>query len=186
MTTPQAIQRAIEQLIDDSKTNTAKIEKIKAASTTLRAEIQIFSLELSRDTHLVTTDDNKDLEASRKTASEDDCQFLRSSMDEISQCVKENRTTEALNLIEPLTLTVGLLRKRLQYIAELEQLLREYEQEKQIRAKLKAVAEVLGLPLSSVEQASSKNLAAAENEEVATLIVNPYSSEEPQPNSTLH
>lgn len=149
MTDTQAIQQAIEQLVAASKANTARIDSSKAASAKLQEEIKIFSLELKRDTPHLTLIDKKSLTVSRRLAGEDDCNLLKASMESISKHIKDNQTTEALALMEPLTLNVSLLRKRLQYIVELEQLLHEYEQEKTIRAKLKAVADVLGLPLYS-------------------------------------
>lgn len=183
MTNTQAIQTAIEQLINNSLANRAKIEKSKASSASLRNDIQITSLELERDTLILPSSEKESLSLSRKVASEDDCNLLKASIETISKHIKDNQTSEALALAGKLEQNASLLRKRLQYIAELEQLLHEYEQEKQIRAKLKTVAEALGLRMQdTVELAEPMSLEATPT--FAT--VDNHLAEEPSSNPTLH
>lgn len=186
MADAQAIQTAIEQLVKNSLANRAKIEKGKASSASLRDEIQVTSLELERDALSLNVIDKRNLSLVRKVASEDDCIFLKSSMDIISKQIKDNQTTQALALMEPLAQNVSLLRKRLQYIAELEQLLVEYEQEKLLRTKLKAVAEALGLPTHSAEEASNKAIDYGESQQVTAPLTDTYLVEETALSSTLH
>lgn len=147
-----AIQLTIEQLFNNSAANRENIEKGKTTSTSLRNEIQIASLELERDNFSLHASEHENLTRSRAAVSEGDGHFLKTSIDAISKHVKDNQTDTALALSDKLEQNVTLLRKRLQYIAALEQLLKDYEQEKQLRAQLKAVAKALGLSLQVEEQ----------------------------------
>lgn len=187
MTNPQAIQRAIEQLVASSKINRENIENGKATSTHLRDEIQIASLELERATYSLQahTSEKENLVLSRKAISEDDCGFLNASIETISQHVKDHQTDEALALSGKLEKNVTLLRKRLQYIAALEQLVYEYAQEKQLRAKLKAVAEVLGLDVNG-EEKPIKFIPAEEDQAFTIPVLDAYPPDEPAFNPTLH
>lgn len=184
MINTHAIQIAIEQLINNSLANRAKIEKSKASSVSLRNEIQIISLELERDSPIFPSREKESLSLSRKVASEDDCNLLRASIDTISKHIKDNQTSEALALTDRLKQNATLLRKRLQYIAELEQLLHEYEQEKQIRAKLKTVAEVLGLPMQDAGELAAEPTTFEANP-TFTTVDNPL-TEKTSSNPTLH
>lgn len=182
----QAIKMAIEQLVDDSKANAAKIEKGKAISTSLRDEIQIISLELNRDTPTLNNSSKANIDLSRSIVREGDCEVLKSSMEAISLHVKDNEATKALALMEPLAQNVTLLRKRLQYIAELEYLLSEYEQEKLLRAKLKALAEVLELPILSGVDMQPEQIDEQEQVNTIELFSDNFSTEEAVFNTTIH
>ncbi|TXH68676.1 MAG: hypothetical protein E6Q83_13240 [Thiothrix sp.] len=185
MANTQTIQLAIEQLIKDSLANKENIEKGKAASSSLRNEIQITSLELGRDTFSLHAGDQENLTRSRTTVSEDDCSLLKDSIDTISTHVKNNQTEQALAISETLGKNVTLLRKRLQYIAELEQLLKEYEQEKRVRLKLKAVAEALGLSIQP-EELASENLSLEKTQAIIEPMIDTYPPDEPAFTPTLH
>ena len=157
----------------------------KTTSSNLRNEIQIASLELERDTFSLHASESENLTRSRTTVSEDDCNFLKASIDKIGKYVKDNQTDQALALSEQLEQNVTLLRKRLQYIAELEQLLKEYEQEKQIRSKLKAVAEALGLSVQA-EEPASENPSPQESQPLIASVLDTYPPDEPAFNPTFH
>lgn len=185
MANTSAIQKAIEQLLKDSANNKEHIEKGKTTSTSLRNDIQILSLELERDTFSLHASEHENLTRSRTSVSEDDCNFLKTSIDTISKHVQDNQTDQALVLSDKLAQNVTLLRKRLQYIAELEQLLKDYEQEKQIQAKLKAVAEALGLS-SQVEEQANAVPSTEENQILTVQVSNTYPPDEASFTPTLH
>lgn len=185
MANTQLIQLAIEKLIKESAANRENIETSKASSTNLRNEIQIASLELERDTFSLHTSEYENLSRSRLTVSENDCNFLKASVDTISKHIKDNQTDQALELSDKLEQNVTLLRKRLQYIAALEQLLKEYEQEKHIRAKLQAVAEALGLSLQAEEQLNGMP-PSEENQALTVPVLNTYSADQTVFTPTLH
>jgi ribosomal protein S15P/S13E len=187
MANAQTIQLAIEQLVARSKNNRENIEHGKTTSNHLRDEIQIASIELERDAFSLNSQssEKEHIALIRQTVSEDDCSFLKASIDTISKHVKEHQTDEALALTGKLEKNVTLLRKRLQYIAALEQLVNEYEQEKQIRAKLKAIAEVLDIDAGSEEQ-QTKLTPSEDNQEFTVPVVDTYPSDESTFNTTLH
>ncbi len=177
------IQLAIEQLFKDSAANKGNIEKGKNTSKSLRNEIQTLSIELERNTFSLHASEYENLTRSKTSVSKDDCNFLNTSIDKISKHVEDSQTDQALALSEKLVQNVTLLRKRLQYIAELEQLLKEYEQEKSIQAKLKAVAEILGLPLQIEEQVNETP--PSETNQISA-ISDTYRPDQPSSTPTLH
>lgn len=187
MANTQTIQAAIEQLVVRSKNNRENIENGKVTSSHLRDEIQIASIELERDAFSLNSQssEKEHIALIQQAVSEDDCSFLKASIDTISKHVKEHQTDEALTLTGKLEKNVTLLRKRLQYIAALEQLVNEYEQEKQIRAKLKAISEVLGLDDGNEEQ-QIEFTHTEDNQETITNVSDIYPSDESTFNITLH
>ena len=142
----ETIQVAFNTLIENLYKNRETIQYTKEAIKQLRNKIQILSLELQRESFSDNKlSEQKTLENARKVASHNDCNILTESINKISTELSNDKTAEALNLMEPFINNVMLLRLRLQYIAALEDILKEYENEKNLRQKIKAIAMILGI-----------------------------------------
>ena len=166
-----SIEHAINDLIVQSKANThsilerqAKIQGFKQDITTLEASSQVTDSEDSAET----------LEQARSNAVQQDCHTLATSIDTIGAHLSQKNTQQAVDLIEPFLKHGQLLKARVHYVYELEQLLNDFEQEKQVRSRLQKIASALDL---SVDTLTQSTLATA----TPTEIISVTNSTSPEP-----
>lgn len=141
-----SIEQAIGDLLEKSKSNTQHILERQSKIKEFKQEIKT----LEADSKIIEANDSSDsLEQARSTAIQQDCQTLATSIDTITDRLSKKNTKEAIDLIEPFINNGKLLKARVHYVHELEQLLQDFEQEKQVRSTLQKVASALDLKVDS-------------------------------------
>lgn len=144
-----SIEQAIHDLIVQSKTNVDTIlerqTKIQQLKQTLHTLDPAKAEETAED-----SDSKTIIEQARSNAIHQDCQTLVTAIDNISEQISQKHTKNALDLIEPFLNQGQLLKTRVQYVNELELLVADFEQEKQVRSRLQKIAAALDLPVTSL------------------------------------
>ncbi|MEN9434549.1 MAG: hypothetical protein RLZZ422_2138 [Pseudomonadota bacterium] len=155
-----SIEQAIGDLLQQSKTNTQLILERQAKINDFKSEIQTLA-----DTTPSDQDNHESLEQARSSAIEHDCQTLATSIDSISEHISQKNTKNALDLIEPFIKNGKLLKARVSYIHELEELLQDFEQEKQVRIRLQKVASALELAMDNLPTSTTDTEVLEKNPE---------------------
>ncbi|WP_020559852.1 hypothetical protein [Thiofilum flexile] len=149
-----SIMQAINDLIVQSKTNTQSILEHQTHIQTFKQTLKA----LQDSSNVADAEDSPaTLEQSRSHAIQEDCQTLTVSIDQISSNLSKKNTKQALDLIDPFIKNSQLLKTRVEYIHELEQLLSDFEQEKQVRSRLQKVAAALDLSIDMPAQTTVAN-----------------------------
>ncbi|MBK8453521.1 MAG: hypothetical protein WAQ53_14790 [Thiofilum sp.] len=153
----QQLQASIEQAINDlmaqSRANTHSILERQTRIQQFKQDINSLVAPASEG-EVEAADSPATLEQARATAVQQDCQTLVTSIDTISDHISQKNTKAALDLIQPLLTRGQLLNARVHYVYELELLLNDFEQEKQVRSRLQKIAAALDLPVSALTPAT--------------------------------
>ncbi|MEB4592242.1 hypothetical protein VSS37_14720 [Candidatus Thiothrix sp. Deng01] len=177
----------ITALSESAQYNQEKIKDYREKIAALRQEIRNISQSLKQQDYENGSDELAELDAARSIAITMDCDLLRFHIDKMETAVKDKMTSSALEALNPIQEGLSLLKKRVEYISNLEDLIKAYNEEIGFSKKLKQIEKILEIDQSNDETTppNQEDALGIDSEEDNKSTWTPTSTVQPR-HTTLH